>query len=498
MENSDYSTSQIDDPSTDPELATQLDLDTQPTEDKQSQPTNRKSKRRKFPWSIVFLSLLFVSGLIGWQTYQKTRTTPQTNEEKGDSEASLPVQVVPAKLSAIRRWVTSPDGEVRVERYKQLIFETSGEITYLTKVDGRYLREGDFVRKGQLLATIDDRQYRSNIRAAVADREVAKRNKDQTFASFRQSQANLKKAKADLTLARVEAKRRQDLYKQGVIPATERDTFNNRVVQAEVAVQVAQENIKSAQDQVAASKASLLANQARLSNTVVAKEDTQLISPINGVVAYLNIRDGEYWSPSQVQAATTYQAVVESVPIVVVDPGSFEVTLQLSAAEGSLIRPNQPVYIALDDDVSQAFSRGLNQRSLVSVAKAKGTVFSVTPAITPGGRAVQVRIRITEGRENLRLGARVQAWITAQYRAQAITLPFGAVITRGRKSYVFVVDKETNRVEQREVDIDIEGLDRISIARGLRPGELVVTEGGNRLVHDSPIEIVDQESSVNR
>ena len=468
MEKSDYPTNQIDDSSTEPESSTQLDLNVQPTEDEQFQPTVSKSTRRKFPGSVVFLSLLFAAGLIGWQTYQNTRKAPQPLEAKASSGASLPIQVVPAQLSAIRRWVTSPDGEVRVERYKQLIFETSGEITYLAKVEGRYLREGDFVRTGQLLATIDDRQYRSNIRAAVADREVAKRNKDQTLASLRQAQANLKKAQADLDLAKVEAKRRQDLYRQGVVPATERDTFNNRVVQAEVAVQVVQENIKSAQDQVAASQASVQANQARLSNTVVAKEDTQLVSPINGMIAYLNIRDGEYWSPSQVQSATTYQAAVESVPIVVVDPGSFEVTLQLSAAEGSLIRPNQPVYIALDDDISQAFVRGLDQRSLVSVAKAKGTVFSVTPAVTPGGRAVQVRIRITEGRENLRLGARVQAWITAQSRTQAITLPFGAVISRGRKSYVFVVDQTTNRVEQREVDIDIEGLDRISIARGAK------------------------------
>ena len=312
--------------------------------------------------------------------------------------------------------------------------------------------------------------------------------------SLRHSQANLKQAKADLALAQVEAKRRLDLFNQGVVPATEKDTYNNRVVQAEVGVQVAQENIKSAQDQVAASQASLQANQARLNNTVVAREDTQLISPMNGVVAYLNIRDGEYWSPNQVQSATTYQEAVESVPIVVVDASSFEVVLELSASEGSLIKPNQAVYIALDDDISQAFVGGLDQRSLVSVAKARGVVFSVTPAVTPGGRAVQVRIRITDGRENLRLGARVQAWISAQSRAQAITLPFGAVISRGRKSYVFVVNERTNRVEQREVVLDIEGLDRISIARGLKPGEIVVTEGSNRLVNNSPVQIVERGS----
>lgn len=471
--------------------ANQLELALSPTENRPELDADTP-KRRKFPWLLVVLGLLFIGGWVGWQRYQNTQETPQVTPEKTDSGASLPVQVVPAQLAPIQRWVTSPDGEVQVERYKQLIFETSGEITYLAKVNGHYLREGDFVRKGQLLATIDDRKYRSDIRAAAADREVARRNKDQSIAKLRQAQANLEQAQADLDLARVEAKRRQDLYQQGVIPATERDTFNNRVVQAEVAVKVAQEDVKSAQDQVAASRASVQSNQARLNNTVVAREDTQLISPINGVVAYMNIRDGEYWNPSRVQAATTYQQVVESVPIVVVDPSSFEVTLQLSASEGSLIQPNQPVYIALDDDISPAFVEGLDQRSLVSLAKARGTVFSVTPAVTPGGRAVQVRIRITEGRETLRLGARVQAWIAVQSKAQAITLPFGAVIYRGRKAFVFVVNEKNKRVEQREVVLGIEGLDRISIAQGLQPGELVVTEGGNRLVDNSPVEIVNR------
>ncbi|MEM9137302.1 MAG: HlyD family efflux transporter periplasmic adaptor subunit [Cyanobacteria bacterium P01_F01_bin.42] len=450
--------------------------------------------QKKFPWTLIVFGLLIIAGFVGWQTFQKNRETPAvTEQDSSESEGRLPVQVVPAQLSPIQRWVTSPDGEVSVERFKQLIFESSGEVTYLAQKNGRYLREGDSVRKGQLLARIDDRSYRSDIKAAIADREVAKRSKDQAIASLRQSKANLEQAEADLELAKVEAKRRQALFDQGVIPATERDTYDNRLLQAQVGVKVAQENVRSADDQVAVSQASLEANQARLDSTVIAKEDTELIAPIDGVVAYLNIRDGEYWSPTRVQSISTYQDAVESVPIVVVDPNSFEVLLELSSSEGSLIRPNQRVLIALDDDISQAFVEGLNERSLVSVAKARGTVFSVTPAVTPGGRAVQVRIRITDGIENLRLGARVQAWIEAQSRSQAITLPFGAVISRGRKAYVFVVDRETQRVEQREVTLDIEGLDRISIARGLRPGELVVTEGGNRLVDNSPVEIVSRE-----
>ena len=476
--------------STDSAIATQLELEFQDLEHAPLEAERAKPSWLKRPWSIVVLGLILISGVIGWQMYPKTQETSQPTIAKSDAGASLPVRAVRAKVAPIKRWVTSPDGDVRVERYKQLIFEANGEVTFLAKVGGRYLREGDFVRKGQLLATIDDREYRSNIRAAAADQEVAKRTEDQAIASLRQSEASLLQAKADLDLAKLEAKRRQQLFAQGVIPATELDTFNNKVVQAEVGVKVAQENVKSAKDQILMSQASSEANKAKWFNTTIAREDTQLVSPINGIVAYLNIREGEYWSSARVQSATDYQGTVESVPIVVVDPSSFEVSMELPAAEGRLLRPGQSAYIALDEDLSQAFVKGTSESSLVNIAKARGTVFSVTPAVTPGGRAVQVRIRIKNGRENLRIGARVQTWIAAQTKDQAITLPFGAVTTRDRKSYVFVVNEETGRVEQRPVVLDIEGLDSISIARGLQPGELVVTEGSNRLVHNSPVEVV--------
>lgn len=478
------------------ESSNQLELDIQFTETEYLPPPQLKKSGKKSPWPIVILVMLVVAGLFGWRACSTTRQSSNPVEQETKSAARLPVRAVHAKIAPIQRWVTNPDGDVRVERYKQLIFEANGEVTYLAKIDGRYLREGDFVRKGQLLATIDDREYRSNIRAAKADQEVANRTEEQAIASLRQAEANLQQAKADLDLAKVEANRRQKLFAQGVIPATERDTFNNKVVQAEVGVKVAQENVKSAKEQIAVSQASSKANQAKLFNTNIAREDTQLVSPMNGIVAYLNIREGEYWNAARVQSATTYQGTVESVPIVVVDPGSFEVSMELPAPEGSLIRPGQPAYIALDKDVSQAFVKGISQSSLVKIAKARGTVFSVTPAVTPGGRAVQVRVRINDGRENLRIGARVQTWIATQTKPQAITLPFGAVTTRDRKSYVFVVNEETRRVEQRPVVLDIEGLDRISIARGLKPGELVVTEGSNRLVHNSPVEVVSANTPL--
>ena len=202
-------------------------------------------------WPIITLVMLVVATFVGWKAFENLTVSSETDElQIPDTKVSrLPVKTVRAEQAPIQRWVTSPDSEVQVERYKQLIFESSGEITYLAQINGRFLREGDRVQKGQLLARIDDREYNSNIRAAKADLEVVQRSQSTAIAGFNQAKANLEQAEADLELAKVEAKRRETLFKQGVIPETEKDTYDNRVIQAEVGVKVAKANLKSAQDQ---------------------------------------------------------------------------------------------------------------------------------------------------------------------------------------------------------------------------------------------------------
>ncbi|MEO1124416.1 MAG: biotin/lipoyl-binding protein [Cyanobacteria bacterium J06639_16] len=68
-----------------------------------------------------------------------------------------------------------------------LNFYANGDITYVAKINGVGLREGDFVSKGQLLATIDDRRQTSSIETAEADIQVAINQREQSEASLLQA-----------------------------------------------------------------------------------------------------------------------------------------------------------------------------------------------------------------------------------------------------------------------------------------------------------------------
>ncbi len=71
----------------------------------------------------------------------------------------------------------------------------------------------------------------------------------------------------------------------------------------------------------------------------------------------------------------------------------------------------------------------------------------------------------------------------------AIVAPFSAFVFRDGKPYVFVVNEEKATVEQRAITPGIEGLAKREIIEGVRRGEQLVTEGKNRLVDGTPIEI---------
>jgi hypothetical protein len=72
-------------------------------------------------------------------------------------------------------------------------------------------------------------------------------------------------------------------------------------------------------------------------------------------------------------------------------------------------------------------------------------------------------------------------------------VPLDAIVYREREPYAFMVNPETNKVDQRSVDLGIASVTERAIESGIEPGEIVVTEGQNRLVEGTPVRIVNQE-----
>jgi len=117
---------------------------------------------------------------------------------------------------------------------------------------GVYVREGDRVTSGQLLAKFEDSEQESNHTSAIADRESAQ---------------------SDLETAKWNAEQADQLFKAGAI---------------------AERDLRTAQQTFAASRARLAAAEARVRATMSLLSDTRAVAPTTGVVARRGIENGEH------------------------------------------------------------------------------------------------------------------------------------------------------------------------------------------------------------
>ena len=201
---------------------------------------------KKLWWVIPILGLFLAVGSISVM-----RIRDKNSEQAVVTKtAPLNVRTVAVQQSPIRNWVAS-EGTVRAVRFKHLAFDVDGEVTYIADRDGRNLREGDRVTKGELLAQIDDRQLQADVNKAQAAVTEAREQKAATAAEVAQAQsqvaqaraqvgqmrAQLNQAKAVRNLAQSELNRYQQIFNQGAISASDIDSRRNDLLNAEAQVQ---------------------------------------------------------------------------------------------------------------------------------------------------------------------------------------------------------------------------------------------------------------------
>ncbi len=461
----------------------------------------KKTKKNSL-LSILGAIALLIGGVAIWRSISSSEQ-PVTETTENIEQARLTVKTVTANLEPIQAW-SYGDGVVSAVVKKHLSFQAEGTIDYIKKIDSRDLREGDEVRKGELLARVDRRKHNADITIAAAAHTEAKNKVFNEFANLKQAEeslaqaeTDLEKAKTDAAFAQADLKRYRELAAQGAVEQRQVDVKETEYKNAQAVVKATEAGIRYAKAQVAAvetqvqtAEAGVNSASAKLSQSNVNVEDTELIAPFDGVISRLNIREGEYWSPQLVSLAGDYQGIVDRLPIIIIDPNRFEVYVDLPAFQGGQIKIGQRAFIISDKNRSKASSRRVTGQDLMKFASARGTVFSVSPSVSPGERSVRVTIRIDEGVANLQDGEQISAWIATAEKNQATVVPLNAFVFRDRQPYVFVVNEAQGIVEQRAVQQGIEGLGKREIITGVKPGEKLVTVGKNRLVNGAPVEII--------
>ncbi len=218
--------------------------------------------------------------------------------------------------------VVTASGEIKPRNYINLGANTMGA----ARITQILIKEGDRVKKGQIVARLESVQAEADVaaqRAAVstiqaesAASEAAVKAADE---SVQTAQASVDRAKADLERARIDFERTQRLLREKLVAQQEFDTRRTALASAQAAVGEAQARLDQAKAQRQQTAASLAAAQRRISQGQAnlrrasdVLDKYSVASPIDGVVTNLPVRQGETVVPGvQNSAASTIMTVAD-------------------------------------------------------------------------------------------------------------------------------------------------------------------------------------------
>ncbi len=333
------------------------------------------------------------------------------------------------------------DGLARAVQREYLVFNEGGRVAFLkTNPDGGPLREGDAVKDGELLAELDRTMDDATAKAARAQLESARSR----LASAKREWERHQRLVADRAVSRSEAEAQKAAYEQAL----------NDVRAAEAGL-----------DQVAANLG-----------------DIQIRAPFDGVVSFVNIREGQY-VPGDGFDVSSEKDAARIAPISVINPTAFEIIVELPVSSGERVHVGQAAFVLDETTLTALQQEGYadgSQESLTDVLS-EARVGSVSPAVDPSGRSIRTRVVTDQPIDGLRDGTYVTVWIEVDRREDVVVAPVEGVMERSDEFFAYIFDPDSSTVEKREIEVGLFGFEGVEVTSGLRAGEMIVTQGRHRL-----------------
>jgi HlyD family secretion protein len=311
-------------------------------------------------------------------------------------------------------------------------------VDVVPKVSGRIesvaVRLGDPVRRGQLLATLEDRELREQLRQTEASLEVSK-------ATIRQRDADLKNSQSNL-------ERSRNLFARNLI--------------ARQALDDAEARNDAALAQVDLARAQAAQSSARLEELRINLSNTRILSPVDGFVGSRRLDPGAFVGTN-------------SAFLSVVDIHFVRLVANLVEKDLRRIVIDMPAQAEVDAYPGEVF---------------KGRVARLAPVLDPATRTAQMEVEIPNPESRLKPGMYARVQFVVAERADALTVPRNAMVEIEGTRGVFVADGKTARFKPVQTGI-VDG-EAVEIKEGLADNLTVITLGSASLRDGDPIVVAGQ------
>ena len=293
--------------------------------------------------------------------------------------------------------IVSASGKLQAKRFVNMSAVQMGRVTRLA------VEEGDRVKAGQFLLQIDPNILRGSVQRGEAAVAGAR-------SGLEQARVGIATAQANLTLARDQAKRQRELWKEGLTTREALDQAESLLAVRETELQAAQSEVQNRQHMIQQESASLSTSRYNL-------DQVTLIAPFDGIVTRRNIEEGENVVVGTMNNAGTQLLTVADMSIV-------EAELEVDETEIPSVKIGQRAKVTIDAISGETFP-------------GKVTEIGNSPLQTPaqaqaGQQATNFKVVVTVDKapEAVRPGFTCSAEITTGTRSQAIAVPIQAMAVR--------------------------------------------------------------------
>jgi len=392
--------------------------------------------------------------------------------------------------------IVNGTGQIKPKTYVNVGATAFGRITHL------YVKEGDRVKAGQLVATVESEQPASAVQAQRATIDSSKTTVDSFVAAERTAEANVEQATADLEQKRFDYERARALYEAKLIAKQDFDAKKAAydvdvatLAQRKAAVNQARAQTASSRSQVSQAVATLRGNSYSLGLT-------QSRAPFEALVTNVPVREGE-------TVVLGIQNAEGSTLMTLADMSVITAEVKVDETDIVNVAIGQPADVTIDALPGRLFKGKVTQVGDQALLRTTGIATSQSTTGTEEAKDFKVVVTLEVPSDELRPGLSATAKITTAHRTDALTIPIQALVQRNaaaekaltdnngkapgtsgvaasttpppgkaatvQGAYVIRENRKKFRVVFVPVKTGVTGATEIEVLDGLKPGDEIVT-----------------------
>ncbi len=357
-------------------------------------------------WKKIAIGIgvvVVLAAIVGFTVYQsgKNVVTVQTGKVQREDLSS----------------VVSASGEIKPKTYVNIGANAYGKITHL------YVKEGDHVKKGQLLAQLENVQSSADVSANQASVEAAETDAIAADAALRTSDADLLRAQADYQRNKLDWDRAQNLFKDGLIAKSDFDSRQNAWATADAGLVQAKARVAQAKAQKDSADGHVAQARANLTRVTDVLRKTTYAAPYDGVVTNLPVREGE-------SVVIGIQNALGSTLLTLADMSVITAEVKVDETDIVNVHLGQPAEVTIDAIPNKIFHGTVSEIGDNAIVRSTGVATSQQATASEEAKDFKVVVTVNDPPADLRPGLSTTAKITTAARSNALTVPIQALSVR--------------------------------------------------------------------